>query len=147
MKDIEISCNYCVIFITTDLFKNDNIVNHAVAMVEAESMLWKQLEFRYPENIIFMLIPFLLLLILILGYRKKEKILAALHLKTGRGSGFLVIFLLTLASVLLAISAMGPQIFTGYQEVQKEGLDIYILLDTSKSMLVEGICRPPGCSG
>lgn len=104
-------------------------------------MLWKQLEFRYPENIIFMLIPFLLLLILILGYRKKEKILAALHLKTGRGSGFLVIFLLTLASVLLAISAMGPQIFTGYQEVQKEGLDIYILLDTSKSMLVEDM--PP----
>ena len=36
-------------------------------------MLWKQLEFRYPENIIFMLIPFLLLLILILGYRKKEE--------------------------------------------------------------------------
>jgi Ca-activated chloride channel family protein len=40
---------------------------------------------------------------------------------------------------LVAYSLTGPQVFDGYSEIFKSGIDIYILLDTSKSMLVTDI--------
>lgn len=40
---------------------------------------------------------------------------------------------------LMALSLMGPQVLSGYTEVSRNGLDIYVLIDTSNSMLTEDI--------
>jgi len=40
---------------------------------------------------------------------------------------------------LIFFSLLGPQAFEGFTEVEKTGLDIYVLIDTSKSMLTEDI--------
>jgi Ca-activated chloride channel family protein len=39
----------------------------------------------------------------------------------------------------MVFSLMGPQRFQGFAEVKKTGMDIYVLIDTSKSMLVEDV--------
>jgi len=39
----------------------------------------------------------------------------------------------------MVFSLLGPQTFTGYSEVSKVGMNIYVLMDTSKSMLVSDI--------
>jgi len=39
----------------------------------------------------------------------------------------------------MVFSLLGPQVFAGYTEVSKTGLNIYVLMDTSKSMLVTDI--------
>lgn len=102
-------------------------------------MFWNQVEFRYPENIIFYIIPVLILVILLMGFRKKEAILNTLNLKNGKTQKILLLVLIILGIVLMVTALMGPQVFNSYQEVGKEGLDIYILVDTSKSMLTEDL--------
>ena len=97
------------------------------------------LEFKYPSNIIFLLLAIAALVCFILAFGKKEKILAALRL------GFKIRFkalravLLGAALVFMVFALMGPQVFRGYAEVNKTGMDIYVLMDTSKSMLVTDI--------
>lgn len=97
------------------------------------------INFEYPFNIIFVLVPVLSLILLIMAYHKKERILSVMKinfvipLKALRG------VLITLGLCLIVFSLMGPQKFMGYTEVSRKGMDIYILIDTSKSMLVEDI--------
>jgi len=101
--------------------------------------LLTNLEFKYPSNIIFLLLAIAALVCFILAFGKKEKILAALRL------GFKIRFkalravLLGAALVFMVFALMGPQVFRGYAEVNKTGMDIYVLMDTSKSMLVTDI--------
>ena len=40
---------------------------------------------------------------------------------------------------LMVFALLGPQVFEGYADVRKTGMDIYVLIDTSKSMLVSDI--------
>ncbi|HEY9060233.1 MAG TPA: VWA domain-containing protein [Pseudobacteroides sp.] len=97
------------------------------------------INFKYPFNIIFALVPVFGLTLLILAYHKKERILNLMKinfvipLKVLRG------VLITLGLCLIVLSLMGPQRFMGYTEVSRKGMDIYVLVDTSKSMLVEDI--------
>jgi len=72
----------------------------------------------------------------ILAFRKKEKIISAIG--AGGGVRFKAprTIILTAGLGLTAFALLGPQIFDGYTDVYKSGTDIYILIDTSKSMLV-----------
>ena len=97
------------------------------------------MNYKYPFNIVFIFIPVLALILLILAYRKKEKILNAMNIKTISRFKILKNILITLGLILVVYSLMGPQTFQGFLELKKEGLDIYVLIDTSKSMLVEDI--------
>lgn len=96
-------------------------------------------EFEHPLYILFGLIPIAGLIFMILAYRKKEKILNVMKIKITIPFKVLRSILITLGLCLMVVSLMGPQIFTGYAEVSKKGMDIYVLIDTSKSMLVEDI--------
>lgn len=80
-----------------------------------------------------------MIIFLIMAYRKKERILNSINLKIKNRYKLIRVVLITIGIVLIVFSLLGPQVFKGYQEVKKEGLDIYILLDTSKSMLSEDI--------
>jgi Ca-activated chloride channel family protein len=97
------------------------------------------LEFRYPFNAIYIIIPIVCLAVLILGYYKKKKILKALRFNTKMRFISIKIVLMTVAIGLIVFSLLGPQKLKGLTEVDKKGLDIYVLIDTSKSMLAEDI--------
>jgi Ca-activated chloride channel family protein len=97
------------------------------------------LEFKYPLNSIYFLIPILVLILLILGYGKKEKIMNTLRISTRIRFKVSRVLFITLGLCLMVFSLLGPQSFQGFTEVKKTGMDIYVLIDTSKSMLVEDI--------
>lgn len=97
------------------------------------------LEFKYPLHATYFLLPVLALVLFVLAYRKKEKILRQLKSNIQIRYKALRTFCAVAGMVLLVFSLLGPQVFNGFTEVSKRGLDIYILVDTSKSMLVEDI--------
>ncbi len=84
-----------------------------------------------------MVIPIVILLILILGGRKKSRILTKMRLGLTMKYEKLRIAIMFLGLVVICIALLGPQKLAGTMEVKRESLDIYVLLDTSKSMLVE----------
>jgi len=96
-------------------------------------------EFSNTDNYIFFLIPILVLITLILAYQKRNTIIQALSFNIDYRFKVIKPTLMILGVILIAFSLLGPQILKGYQEVEKSGLDIYILIDTSKSMLAEDI--------
>jgi len=93
--------------------------------------------FKYPNHYIYMVIPIVILLILILGGRKKADILAKMRSGLTMKYEKLRIVIMFLGLVTICIALLGPQKLAGTMEVKRESLDIYVLLDTSKSMLVE----------
>jgi Ca-activated chloride channel family protein len=97
------------------------------------------LELRNPENIIFAVIPVLCLIIIVLGFRKKERILGLLKINARIRFKVLKTVLAFAGVGLMFFSLLGPQVLQGFIEVSREGLDIYIAIDTSKSMLVDDI--------
>lgn len=96
----------------------------------------KELELKYPSHIFFIILALITVVFFILSIRKKEKIMALLHLGCNVGFKVLRTVLLGMGLCLMVFALMGPQVFTGYAQVSKTGLDIYVLMDTSKSMLV-----------
>lgn len=99
----------------------------------------KEIEFKYPANSVWLILVGVAVVLYIIGLRKKEKIMTLLHIKPNVRFKVLWIVLLTTGLVLLVVALMGPQVFSGYVEINKSGLDIYVLIDTSKSMLVMDI--------
>ena len=97
------------------------------------------LEFRYPINIAYIILAIAAVVLFILAFRKKEKIISMLHLDVKIQLKALRTALLGIGLGLFVFSLMGPQIFAGYREVSRYGLDIYVLMDVSKSMLVSDI--------
>lgn len=98
-----------------------------------------KVEFSNTHNYIFFLIPILVLITLILAYQKRNSIIKALSFNIDYRFKVIKPTLMTLGIILIAFSLLGPQILKGYQEVERSGLDLYILVDTSKSMLAEDI--------
>ena len=95
--------------------------------------------FGHIHNIGFILLLLICLALLILGYQKKSRILQLLHLKHNFRRQLLESLLLLSGMLVVLLALLGPQVLQGYTKVQKKGLDIYVLIDTSKSMLVEDI--------
>jgi Ca-activated chloride channel family protein len=95
------------------------------------------LEFKNPGNMIYIILPVLGLVILLMSYRKKDRLLQLLRIGTKARFAFLRIVLNVLGLSLIFFSMLGPQIFIGFEEANRTGLDIYVLVDTSKSMLVQ----------
>lgn len=97
------------------------------------------LELKNPMNFIYIILPIAALILFLLGRRKKGKILRMLKIDTKERLAWLRIVCLVLGLGLIFFSLLGPQAFEGFTEVEKTGLDIYVLIDTSKSMLTEDI--------
>lgn len=97
------------------------------------------LEFRYPFNIIYIIILIACLTVFILGYYKKKKIMNLLKFDTKMRFIHIKIVMMIVAISLIVFSLLGPEILKGFTEVNSTGLDIYVLIDTSKSMLAEDI--------
>lgn len=101
--------------------------------------LFEQLEFQNPYFGIFFLIPLGAWFILLIGSRKKILIIKQLKLALHAKHAYLKWTFTTLGLLFCVIALMGPKIRIGERNINKEGLDIYVLIDTSKSMLVEDV--------
>jgi Ca-activated chloride channel homolog len=99
----------------------------------------RNLEFKNINNLIYIMIPILCLVLLVLGFKKKEKILSLLKRNIDIRNKTLRIIITFSGLLFIVFALLGPQVLQGYTEVERKGLDIYFLIDTSKSMLVEDI--------
>lgn len=97
------------------------------------------MEFGNLQNFICLIFPLILLLIMILGMRKRKDILIILKLRNKRRINIIKILLLTLGSVLVVISLLSPQKEIEDEEIEVKGMNIYVLIDTSRSMLTEDV--------
>lgn len=97
------------------------------------------LEFKNAVYPLYVILPLLGLAIYLLSDRKKARIMRALKISAAIRFKFTRIVLSVLALGLMVFALWGPQILQGNTEVDKTGLDIYFLIDTSTSMLVEDI--------
>lgn len=97
------------------------------------------MEFGNLQNSIYLIFPLILLLIMILGMRKRKDILNILKLRNKRRISIIKILLLTLGSVLVVISLLSPQKEIEDEEIEVKGINIYVLIDTSRSMLTEDV--------
>ena len=101
--------------------------------------MFTTLEFKYPSNLLYLSLAVAAVVFFILAYGKKEKIMALLHLDIRIRLKALQTILLCAGLGLMVFSLLGPQVLGGYTMANKTGLDIYVLIDTSKSMLVSDI--------
>lgn len=97
------------------------------------------MEFGNLQNFICLIFPLILLLIMILGMRKRKDTLNILKLRNKRRISIIKILLLTLGSVLVVISLLSPQKEIEDEEIEVKGMNIYVLIDTSRSMLTEDV--------
>lgn len=97
------------------------------------------MEFGNLQNSIYLIFPLILLLIMILGMRKRKDILNILKLRNKRRISIIKILLMTLGSVLVVISLLSPQKEIEDEEIEVKGMNIYVLIDTSRSMLTEDV--------
>ena len=97
------------------------------------------LEFKYPSNVYFLIAALAAAVFFALAFGKKEKILNMLNLNDKIRLRITRTVILAAGLGLVVFSLLGPQVFSGYAKIGKTGLDIYILIDTSKSMLVSDI--------
>lgn len=97
------------------------------------------MEFGNLENLIYFIFPVLSLILLIMGYEKKKKGLKFLNISNNKKINFLKIFFITIGTVLVCISLLSPQKLIEEKEVERKGNSIYILMDTSRSMLTKDI--------
>jgi len=99
----------------------------------------RDIDFLYLENSIFIIFPILVLVIIWLGYKKKASILAFFKLSFNSKFKLLRFISLFIGLGLISLALLGPMTEIGVTEVKSSGLDIYVLIDTSKSMLVEDV--------
>ena len=97
------------------------------------------MEFGNLENLIYFIFPVLSLILLIIGYEKKKKGLKSLSISNNKKINFLKIFFINIGTVLICISLLSPQKLIEEKEVERKGNSIYILMDTSRSMLTKDI--------
>lgn len=97
------------------------------------------MEFGNLENLIYFIFPILSFILLITGYEKKKKGLKFLNISNNKKINFLKIFFITIGTILVCISLLSPQKLIEEKKVERKGNSIYILMDTSRSMLTKDI--------
>ena len=99
----------------------------------------KEIEFLYPLNGLFIIIAIGIVILYLLGKKKKSEILKVFKLSYNKRYFKILMASLTIGLLLIVVALMAPVKENGVTEVKGAGLDIYVLLDTSKSMLTEDI--------
>lgn len=100
--------------------------------------MW-DIEFLHLNNYIYSILALLIIVIIWLGYKKKGEILSYFRLTFNPKYKLLRFVTLIIGLSLISFALLGPIKEIGVTEVKSSGLDIYVLIDTSKSMLVEDV--------
>lgn len=97
------------------------------------------MKFGNLQNIIYLIFPIILLLTMILGMKKRKDILKALKLKNKKYINLLKVLFLMLGALLVVLALLSPQKEIEDEQVEVKGMNIYVLIDTSRSMLTEDV--------
>ena len=97
------------------------------------------MEFGNLNLLIYCIIPLLILILMIIGMQKRNRILSILKMKKYNFVQSLKIFLISCGALLVAISLLSPQKPVDSENVEVKGLNIYALIDTSRSMMAEDV--------
>jgi Ca-activated chloride channel family protein len=97
------------------------------------------IEIANPQNYIYVLIPVCVIVILILSVIKKKRIMDALRIAVNTRFKALSLILTASGMLLMFAALLGPRQLDGFTEIRAQGLDIYILIDTSNSMLAQDV--------
>lgn len=96
-------------------------------------------QFKHPHHALFILLAIVATVFFVASFGKKGRIMAMLRLPYRPRWRALRSALILVGMSLMAVALMGPQVLAGYEKIEKTGMDIYILMDTSKSMLVSDV--------
>ncbi len=97
------------------------------------------MEFRQLQDIYWLIFPIAILMAAFFGYRKKQAILNWLEMKGTTSFNYLQGFFLVMGLALVILALLGPEREIGTKEVMGQGVDVYFLIDTSKSMLAQDV--------
>ncbi|MDP0488245.1 MAG: VWA domain-containing protein [Fusobacterium sp. JB020] len=97
------------------------------------------MKFGNLENIYYFIFPILILFLMILGMKKRNSVLKILRIERDRKIYFIKIISIIFGSILIYVALLSPQKLLKEKEIEVEGNNIYILVDTSRSMLAEDV--------
>lgn len=85
-------------------------------------------------NLIYMIVMLFLIFTIVLGYRKKIKISKFLKINYSK-INYLKEIIFIIGVIFIIFSLTEPKKESGIEKIEREGIDIYFLVDISKSML------------
>lgn len=94
---------------------------------------------EYNNIGIYLLIPLLILISIVIGLRRKTIIIDTLDIGSLKVGEYIKGILLLLGGVCIAVALLSPKRLDNEIEVEIDKLNIYILMDVSKSMLTKDI--------
>ena len=97
------------------------------------------MELGNKEYVYFIIISILIMIFMIFGYRKKIKILNRLRLQNRSLLEKMRILLILSGSLLAVIALLSPQKLLHEENRDVRGMNIYVLVDVSRSMMTEDI--------
>jgi len=97
------------------------------------------MELGNKEYVYFIIIPILIMIFMIFGYRKKIKILNRLRLQNRSLLEKMRILLILSGSLLAVIALLSPQKLLHEENRDVRGMNIYVLVDVSRSMMTEDV--------
>ena len=97
------------------------------------------MEFGNINYTIYAVIPILILFFMIIGISKRNRILDVLKLKKNNLLQITKTIFMTLGALGIVIALLSPQKLLNEDNVEIEGLNIYALIDTSRSMMTEDV--------
>lgn len=102
-------------------------------------IMFSKMDYKNLKDLWLVLLPLLTLIFIGLGASKKTRIVQALRLNLTYINRKTRFALTAIGLALIFFALLGPQQEVGVTETKGEGLDIYVLIDTSKSMLAEDV--------
>lgn len=97
------------------------------------------MEFLNISNAMYTMVAIATVGVMVMGNKKKSKIMQAFRLNFDLRWQWLKLGLMVVGLLMIVLALMGPVVEDGVTEVKGEGLDMYVLIDTSNSMLVEDV--------
>lgn len=97
------------------------------------------MEFGSLNNLVFFIFPVLLLFIYIFGMKKRTRILKYLQLNDNSVRTILKGIFLVLGTIFVCFALLSPQKQIENEEIKVKGMNIYAIIDTSRSMMTEDI--------
>ena len=97
------------------------------------------MEFGNIKYTVYIIVPALILFFMIIGMSKRNRILDILKLKKYNFVQIIKAILMTLGAFMVVIALLSPQELLNEDTVEVKGLNIYALIDTSRSMMTEDV--------
>lgn len=97
------------------------------------------MEFGSLNNLVFFIFPVLLLFIYVFGMKKRTRILKYLQLNDNSVRTILKGVFLVLGTIFICFALLSPQKQIENEEIEVKGMNIYAIIDTSRSMMTEDV--------